>query len=255
MKEPVRLIDPRSYASHELRSLLAVAEPPAALPTAARERVRRALARRAAATERTAVCWSHTFGFVLALATCLVWLLPQREPDAERSLVRARSAHAAPSSAAPASARAEPRALPEVAVVAQADQVIAPAPAQHAVAERSAIARRATPRKHPGAGPARSRKRIAAVVDGILKPEAQQLDRARREAERDPEQALALIDAFRRDHPRSALPAPIAVAEVDALRRLGRFEEALAKARALLEGSRKPYYADEMAQRFALLDL
>lgn len=248
MKEPLRWRDSQAPASSELRALLAAAEPPAPVPAAVRERVRRALAGRAAATERSAVCGSHALGCALALATCLTWLASQRTPEVEPAIARAPSAQVVPHAAPTPTpyVEASPPA-PERA----ADSVAARAPERRAVARRAGQGRG----RHSAAGPARSRKRIAALVDGILKPDAQLLDRARREVERDPEQALAMIEAFRSRHPGSPLPAPTVVAEVDALRRLGRFDEALAKARALLEGSRKPYYADVMADRFALLEL
>ncbi|MDH5676434.1 MAG: hypothetical protein OEZ06_30220 [Myxococcales bacterium] len=101
----------------------------------------------------------------------------------------------------------------------------------------------------------RGRERIEAVVDAVLKPDARLLERARVQVEHDPARALALLEAFRRIHPDAELPAPSVVVEVDALRRLGRFDAALERARGLLASGDRGYYGETMRERFAFLDL
>jgi hypothetical protein len=271
MNAPRRLLDPGSDAGAALRALLAAASPPGGLPRETRECVRRRLQ---ASVDR-AVCErlrAPSGGlFFACAAAALLWgarldwvVEPMLLAGGERVAAAAERPSTAPvvpaaprsppavavglvvAPALPADARTQPAPPPE--------RVIAHAPSPGERTRQSALRERWREQRWAREAE-RSRGRIAALVDEILKPEARLLQQAEDQVGGDPDRALALIDAYRARHPGAEVPAPSVVVEVDALRRLGRFDEALARARVFVEASGKRYYADEMRDRFALLEL
>lgn len=265
MIEPRRWRDAGSGAPAEVGALLDAAEPPVELPGAVRMRGRRRVAQRRKGIRDWLMIPSGALSTaVFAVASVTLGLLSvERMPRADIPVELA-AVQSPPSSSEPAGeasaptstavARRHPRAPRELAPppVAVAQRVGAVQPARL----RASADLRQRWRQQRWANEARrSRQRIEATVDAILKPEAQLLARAGDEVGQDPAQALSLIDSVRRSHANGAVPAPSVVVEIDALRRLGRFEDALALARGLVRTPRKEYYADEMRERFAFIEL
>ncbi len=267
MAEPRRWLDADSDAPEGARALLALAAPAAELPLPARARVRHALQAQRAGAGATLLTllpsgalWATALGAVLALGMTLTAptarLLPPSGGTAGEAAgaVAWASTRVETGASAGMSTRAGTSTATSTTTSTSTSTSTGAAPSGTAGGPSEALLERWRQQRWANQK-RRSQERIAAIVDDVLKPDAQLLERAAGEVGSDPARALALIEAFRKQHPAGEIPAPTVVVEVDALRRLGRFEEALDRARTFVEASHKDYYADEMRERFAFLEL
>ena len=234
MSDPRRLKDAGADAAPPgMRELLQAARPTRRMTAPERRRTASRIANLVSVPVAASIAWVWAKGVAIAgVATLSVVTLAHVASDRRTADV--------PRTWAPATLVATARALgPRFAV--RTSPPSPPSP-EEAIASPPPEPVATEPAPAPVRAPRRSSlERVAPTSDprvedaDVLAKEASLLEAARAALTVDPTRALALLDRYGQEFPRGQLAAERNVLRVDALRRLGRVDEAQADGRALLE--------------------